>query len=346
MLVIGIKMKEHNISKSQILITGVYRSGTQFIVRNLNLHPELSATEYKVNVLRFVLDRYDPFHLKENYSRALNDVASRMLERYKDKLNIEKIQSRLESFQKVDYGNFYDEIMSELYLWDKKCHWAEKSQLEWRTIPRFIKMMNNGKVFHILRDPRAVLLSFKKYTIAPPPGYLGAIWNCFDSMKFAVEYQRNSELSNRHHIIRYEDVALDTINTTKKAWEFLELSKVEVDFNDRSNWTTEKGEKWFSNSSFQENVESSFDVKKAMNRWKELLSKEEIILTEAVCGEYMKIFGYEILYPNVSEREVESALSILTSGDQIINNYYQDWKTSKLGIQTYPLNPLDAKTWR
>ena len=34
----------------------------------------------------------------------------------------------------------------------------------WREIPTFIGMLPNAKAIHIIRDPRSVLASFKKYT--------------------------------------------------------------------------------------------------------------------------------------------------------------------------------------
>ena len=40
-------------SKSQTLITGSYRSGTEYITHLINSHPSISASMYQINIMRF-----------------------------------------------------------------------------------------------------------------------------------------------------------------------------------------------------------------------------------------------------------------------------------------------------
>ena len=61
-------------SLSQTLITGVYRSGTEFITHLIGCHPDLSVSMYHINVLRFLLNNYDPINLRENYLKKLERV--------------------------------------------------------------------------------------------------------------------------------------------------------------------------------------------------------------------------------------------------------------------------------
>ena len=331
-------------SLSQTLITGVYRTGSQYFVRILNAHPELSSTEYKVNVMRFIYKRYDPF--ENNYLRALEDTAHRMKKRYNEDLDSIGIKTKLLEYAKVDVGIFYDEIMTSLYLEGNKKHWAEKSQLEWRNIPNFIKMMPNGKAIHIIRDPRSILLSFKKNTIAPPPLFLGAIWNCYDSMKHSLKYMQDTEISKKYQTITYEAYALNPQGMAQRTWNFLGLSPGDFDVHDQSGWVTEKGEKWYINSSFQKNVPEKFDVNKSIHRWKKYLNQDEIILTEGICGELMEKFGYVRTISGLTSQMVEDALNRLAGDHEKIHHYYKIYKEFGEGIQEYPLNPLDASTWR
>ena len=54
-----------NYSRSQTLITGTYRSGSEYLTLLLDSHPELSATMYRVNLIRFMFRRYDPISDKK-----------------------------------------------------------------------------------------------------------------------------------------------------------------------------------------------------------------------------------------------------------------------------------------
>ena len=44
--------------------------------------------------------------------------------------------------------------------------------------------MTNGKAIHILRDPRSVMLSYKKFTYHRKPAYLSAAFNSVDAMHY------------------------------------------------------------------------------------------------------------------------------------------------------------------
>ena len=70
-------------SKSQTLITGTYRSGSEFLTLLLNSHPELAATMYRVNLIRFVFQRYDPILKLNNLKAALLDTNKRLLDKDK-----------------------------------------------------------------------------------------------------------------------------------------------------------------------------------------------------------------------------------------------------------------------
>ena len=69
-------------SKSQILLTGVYRSGTEYFSNLLNLHPEVSSTMYRVNMFRFMYNQYN-LKIPKNYIKLVDDFSERIFDRYK-----------------------------------------------------------------------------------------------------------------------------------------------------------------------------------------------------------------------------------------------------------------------
>ena len=328
-------------SLTQVLITGVYRTGSEYLTQLLNTHPQLSATMYRVNMLRFMYKKYDPIHLPEQQKTALDDLSGRLKIRYNVELNISEITSRLKQIQQVNYGNLYDAIMTELYLKGDALSWAEKCQLTWRETPDFTQMMPNGKVIIIVRDPRSVLSSFKKFTYAPEPAYLGAIFNCFDCMKSILQFEKQLN-PDQFTWVRYEDIARNPQKITEKLWDFIGLSNT-TNVHTESQWLDAYGNPWVANSSFtSEKSTQPFDVDKAINRWKLNLEPFELQLTEGICGDLMSRFGYENSSKNL---DWQNSLKPILS-DTTMTKYYQNWVMNNEGIQAFPTDPLIPKNWK
>lgn len=328
-------------SLSQTLITGVYRTGSEFIALLAGCHPALSVTMYSVNVLRFTYGRFDPISEPRQYRAALDELEQRLAARYQCALPRAEILAVLERSARVDYGLFYDAVMSALYVRPPAEHWAEKNQLLWREIPRFIDMMPNGRAILVLRDPRSVLVSFRKYTYAPPPAYLGAVFNCFDAMQKALRFR--SELSpERFLVVRYEDAATGPQAAAERIWRFLGLEGT-YDVNDRRNWRDAYGRPWHANSSFHANDDASvFDLSRSIRRWEGEISEHERALTEGVCGGLMRDFGYDV----GGSRDDWQPASQLFAGDEQVTGYYRHWQRTGEGIEAFPTDPLNPENWR
>jgi hypothetical protein len=297
---------------------------------------------YRVNVPRFVLEKYNPIHKTENYKRAIHDTVKRLKDRYNIDLNSKIIIEKLNENENVTYGYLYEVIMEELYIKNSVKHWAEKNQLLWRQIPWFINNISNPKVLLIIRDPRSVLTSFKKYTYAEKPAYLQAVFNCFDSMKSALKYQ-NEYSGDVLKIVKYEEAALNPNKTARDIWDMFDVNySDDIDVTDQSLWEDSYGEKWHANSSFHDNCNpSEFDVNMSINRWKNNLEKAEIDFTEAVCGSLMSQFGYEL---KSNEVDFKNVLRLFISSAKELN-ILKNWVLNDEGIQEFPTDPVDSKNW-
>jgi hypothetical protein len=296
---------------------------------------------YSVNVLRFIWKRYDPISERGNYTAALNDLDSRLKTRYEKSLDMAVIMQTLSEYEIIDYGSLYDVVMTTLYLKPPATHWAEKNQLLWREIPAFLGMMPNGKAILIIRDPRSVLLSFKHYTYAPAPAYLGAVFNCYDSMIHGTELQAKYG-SEKILVIRYEDVARDSQRFAERVWKFLGLEGT-YDVTDQSSWKDAYGRPWHANSSFHKNEDlRKFDVEASINRWKKGLNGAEIYLVEGVCGELMKEYDYEL---SGDSCDWLSAIRLFVEDDKVMD-YFRQWLATGRGIEEFPTDPLNPANWR
>lgn len=327
-------------SASQTLITGVYRTGSEFVALLAGCHPALSVTMYSVNVLRFTCGRFEPISERRQYLAALDELEQRLAARYNRTFPRAEILAVLERAGRVDYGLFYDTVMSALYLRPPAAHWAEKNQLLWREIPLFLNMMPNGKAILVLRDPRSVLVSFRKYTYAPPPAYLGAVFNCYDAMQKALRFQR--ELSpERFLTVRYEDAAAAPQAAAERIWRFLSLEGTH-DVNDRRNWRDAYGRPWHANSSFHANEDASaFDISRSIRRWEEEISAPERALAEGVCGDLMREFGYDA---GAGPGDWLPVLRLFIEDEQV-TGYFRHWLKTGEGIEAFPTDPLNPENW-
>lgn len=324
-------------SRSQALITGVYRTGTEYITHCVNSHPALSATMYKVNVFRFALHRFDPVHEPKNYTAAVKEIAARMRTRYNDDIPVKAILQALGHAPKVNYCVLYDAVMSALYVNESTPHWAEKNQLQWREIPLFLEGMPNGRAIMVVRDPRAVTASFRRFTYAQPPAYLGSVFNCLDAMQHARDYAERYPKS--FMTIRYEDFMQAPKGVTRAVWRFLGLSD-DHPLTPQKEWRDPYGDRWGGNSAFQK-ANSPFDAAAALNRHS-TLSRAELDLTEAVCGELMAHFNYEV----ESRKPDWDAVHALIGGNPEITALLETWQRRGTGIQAFPSDPRDPQNWR
>ena len=327
------------ISTAQVLLTGVYRTGSEFLTQLINSFPEVDASMYRVNLLRFIYRRYDPIDNEDNLRKALKDLNERISQRYNLKINADDFIKAID-LSSYSYGKFYDQIMTELYLKDSSAKiWAEKCQLVWRESEDFINMMENGKVILIHRDPRSVLASFKLYTNAPTPHYLGAIFNSLDSMSCGL---RNAlKYPNQFLNIKYEDLIENESEVMTKIASFLNL-KNKCYTLDSSNLKDAYGNPWHVNSSFHSNDDKSeYNKSGSTERWKSTLSFDEVMLVEKICGKMMVEYDYS---KSVHENFNEKVFSLL-SHDNLTKSYLNSYLETGQGIQAFPSDPLDSRTW-
>ncbi len=281
-------------SKSQVLITGVYRTGSEFLAHALNSRPDISVSMYRVNLFRFINGRYGDLTNDNQIYRLVTDLAHRLKFRYNLNLEEDKIYQILLSQKKkgiLSYGVVYDKVMSLLYLNENTRVWAEKNQLLWREIPNFLEYFPKGKCIHIMRDPRAVLMSFKHYTSAPEPAYLAAALNCLDSMLHA-KAQTTAD-TGRVLVIRFEDLVTNTKKVIENAWDFIGLSS-RFKYQGINSAIDPYDRNWSSNSSFQKvsNV-NNFNIDLALNGWRKKISTDELHFVECVCHKQMREWGYQ-----------------------------------------------------
>lgn len=320
----------------QLLITGCYRTGSEYITHLINNSPDIYATMYVTNYMRFCYGQYDPIDEREQYTSLVFDTGRRMRLRWGCNLDVHRVLDDCESREVVTYGSIYDAIIRDI-MPEPVPNWAEKTQLVWQRIPDFLDLFEHAKTILIVRDPRSILASFKNFTYAPEPRYLGAIFNALDAMQHGREFA-SSLPADQFHLVKYENVVLDPRSTVSAIFDFLSLP-TDHDLMSEEGWTDPAGDHWGANSAFEDG--SEFDKQAAVNRWQGNLEPWEIALCERVNGDVMEAYGYELAGTSVPTTGYEDVIN----ADPQIKRFYEKWKRDGSGVEKYPTDPTDPGNW-
>ena len=327
-------------SENQVLMTGCYRTGTEYLTQLLGTSPDLSATMYVVNYLRYSLDEYGDINERENLLSLLFDAAKRIRERWDRRLDVQSIIDRSIEQDAVTDGFLYDAMMSDLFLDGEASIWLEKNQLEWRNIPAFLEMFPDGKVIHVFRDPRSILASFREFTYTEPPAYLSAVFNTLDSMRKGLEY-RETFAADRYHQIKYERLVRQRDEVLAEAFDFLNVS-APSEVTPTGTQATPDRQSWESNSAFSDAEPDSFDKEAAINRWKTHLEDWEVALSEAVNADVMSAYDYELSGADSADWR-DFILPLLERTD--LRRYLKHWLETGEGVEAFPTDPKAPDNW-
>jgi hypothetical protein len=217
---------------------------------------------------------------------------------------------------------------------------GDKEPLAWTRIPHFLKMLPKGKAIVILRDPRDVVVSFKKMTIAPGHDYLIALFNVIDAVNQGFRLQNLHP--DRVAVVRYEQLKTNSEHEMRRLCHFLE-----IDFYppmlDVETYTDHSGDKWNS----QEHTifpEDHHNPLAPVGRWRNKIDPEDLFLCEWIARDQIARlalpFDSRIHSPEVFERGIQKLLS-----SPLLRDAFKRWCELSEGIEKFPLDPLDPKTW-
>ena len=317
-----------------ILVSGVYRSGTTFLAALLGAHPKLRASSSTIKFLRFCLGRFGDMANAENRCALVEDCAARVEKRWKLKLNSKAVLSTANAHSTPSYALMYDLMMRDMLCndEDEDVRWVEKLAVQWSGIPAFLDMFPNGRVVHIIRDPRDVTTSYKLMTFEPGNTYLDAAFNCRSSMESM--YTLDEKYRDRVLVIRGEDIANAIEESVIRLCEFLGLENSDPML-DINNLHTE-GEEWATNTSHG----GRFDKwPEAKPRWPEHLSKTETMFIELITQPYFSAYGYAASGYIPDAKEWSDMYALLD--DEFLQQRFSNWLVQGKGAEGYRTDPYE-----
>jgi hypothetical protein len=324
----------------RIFSTGTMRAGGSLLINILSLSPRVTIFNERLNFFRFVDGRYDLFD-PTDVKKMLDHFRIRL--KYRSGMRFDS-NSVYESIKSKGFGPkaTYDEVMSS-FLPENNSIWGEYANLSWRNIPEFLGMFHDGKVIHVMRDPRGVLASFKHITFLASPLYLFSLFHWIDSAKYASDYKQFLD-PQKYYCCRLEDFHSDPGKAVHELCGFLEIPVEPVMLQ------PERWEDVLDESIVKVNI-SAYDKKKVFgfdqarsDRWREKLAPWEVALTQELAGPLLEYFGYEYVSQVGRQELVKQAMRVLrksTVMEDLLNVFLQEGEST----DSYPIDPTLPENW-
>ncbi len=322
----------------QIFITSNYRSGVMLLTKMLSANSKVSIGSSVINYFRFYYNNKKFHPIKKKYRQVINNVCDRLKKRQNIIINKKKCFDLIKE-KGISHKNLIQILNFELYKKHNPKIIGEAETNAWKSIPAFLKMFPGSKAIIVLRDPRDILCSFKKLTISKKNNYLISIFNCLDLIN--ITWKLKGKYKSKIIIIKFHEFKKNKMKVIKDICKQLNL-KFERKMLDENSFLDLKGKKWDTKYSytFKNNLQ-----KKTINRWKKIISPEDLFLCEMILKKQIKSLGLKLSNKKFTRKNIEDAeKKILTSN--LISDSFKYWKKTRKGNDKFPLNPLDPKTWR
>lgn len=283
-----------------IFIVGCGRSGTTLLLRISGKHKNIYAIEEEshlfVNYKTIVFLYYELFEKNKDFENLtlsilttmfFNVDASAIITRSR-KFPQEVVQLFNEIKQQNDFNNLTNKYeifnLCSRYLTIKegKERWVEKTPNNIHSIPYILSLYPDAKIVEIYRDPRAV--SYSWLNAKQDFFRTSNLIQCIQTWRQAIG--RGEVLANKipdkYYQIKYENLINSPEQELKKLCYFLH-----EDFDPQMLDTKVV-------NSFFEDSEHQIGFSKApVERWKKLLSRNELIFIDLLTKKYRKKLGYE-----------------------------------------------------
>ncbi len=320
-----------------IFITSTYRSGGALFTRILNVNPGIKISSGFVNYFRYYYKNYLRKKTKKNFQFLLNQFCLRSKYRHGINLNPNKLINDLNK-KNATSSDFYKLICLKIFKNHNAKITGEHAVNEWRNVPNYFKIFPRGKVIILLRDPRDIVCSFKRATIAKKKDYLISIFNFVDLINYTFLLKK--KYASRIKIVKFNEIKKNPKNTIKEVCKFLGI-KYSSNMLNEKNYEDINGKKWDQSKVFS----FSGKLKKQnIDRWKFIIEPEDLYLCEHIAKKQLKMANYEFSNNKFEKKIINKALKKIQSSS-LLKSSFLKWKKTKKGNNKFPLDPKNPKNY-
>ena len=314
------------------------RSGGTLISNLLSMHPDVLITKDLLHFFRYIYKKYDPLNLK-NLTLLVNELVIRVKYRNDIILDPKKILEYLPYNKKIYH---HADVIKMLYDYvafvNNKKVIGEIANFEWFNIKNFLDLDENFKAFQVIRDPRAIVASFKNITYEKNHNYLAMIFYWLD----AVQYSEKLNDNKNYFVTQFEEIHQNPELVSKSIFNFLNLD-FDKDILKNLEWEKRLVTKfnYINVSGHDKKKKYGFDPQRSY-AWKNKLEKWEIALVTFLLEDHLKKYKYEIL--DYKKEDVEYGIKILKN-NEFLKKMYNDFLDNGMGTHYRERNPSNPENW-
>ena len=201
------------------------RSGGTLLSNIVSLHPDVLITKDIVHFFRYIYKKYNPIKKKKNLNKLFQEFSLRL--KFRNKIKIDP-NYFINTFKNIEpnYKNILIEISKYILKKTNKKIFGENANSEWHNISKFLELDNNFLAYQGIRDPRAVLVSWRNVTYEPGYKYLIILFYWLDAIK-------NLEINlkkykSRFTYVKFEDIHQSPKKTINELYNFLGIDFKEI----------------------------------------------------------------------------------------------------------------------
>ena len=268
-----------------IILLASERSGSNLLRILLGNHSNIFApiAPHLIKIFYPVKHYYCNLIRKNNNKNLMHDMLQIVNHPFSNwKLKIKYDQKEIESLEIYSVVSMMDYIYKKAAKNNKKEYYCSKGINTFRFINQIQKEVPSLKFIHLVRDPRDVIASWMKQNGSLNSSY-DAVLQWKKQQKLLIDAKNNTDFSCI--TIKYEDLILNT----KKIMDKIML---ELDLPIDSNcYETSPLNKESERSPYWKNLSQPIMIKNK-NKFKEVLSDEDILIIETIARNEMKEYGY------------------------------------------------------
>ena len=291
-----------------VFIVGANRSGTTLLRLLLNAHSEIAVPDELVYFRgAFFSKSVDNWKItpldKTQYEWLVDDFLERNRETLSP-LDVDKLADQiLDRGWSDDAGGDmklpYEYTLEQWAAAHGKSRWGEKTPGNLFYVRDIVEMFPDAMFIYLVRDPRAGVLSMQKASIYSTDVVINALNRRYYLTKGLRLLERVVSADQRM-VLRYEDLLEDPEAKARELCAFLDLP-----FEDDMLRFHESARQYM-------NPRAARDINPAANRpilvgkadtWRKEMTPRECAIVEAICGDAMREFGYELSGQSVPLRD-------------------------------------------
>ena len=316
------------------------RSGGSLHCNLISSHKDIIILHDNIHFFRHIYNKYKPIKKKSNLYKLAGELSIRLKYRANLKINKKKFFNSLIHARPKNYSEIHAALLSVFLkeIGNKKII-GEYANGEFTKIKTFLEFNNHNIAYQVFRDPRAMLMSWKRITFSKGYKYLNSIFNWIDAVDNAMMNKKKFG-NKRFLILKFEETHSDPKKVAKKICNFFKV-KFDKDMINTQKWKKKLNKKYnFINISAYTNKYVYGFSKDRISKWESHIEKWEHELVDYLCRTRMKKMGYRIKYKKFPEKGLD-----LMSKDNLLKKRLQRFLKFNKGTDAKLNDPSNPKNW-